>query len=95
MNKTFIHSEICKELNNIYQKKNADYGDSFGKGFKEHGMIMAVIRLEDKLNRIKQLIRHEANVKDESLADTLLDLSNYSIMTLIELRGEQDAGNSL
>jgi hypothetical protein len=92
MDKVFKHSEICKELNNIYQAKNKDYGDSFGKGFKEYGMIMAVIRLEDKLSRIKQLIKNEAAVKDESLEDSLKDLSNYSIMALIELRSEHDAG---
>lgn len=85
MNKVFQHSEICKKLNKIYAKKNHDYGDSFGKGFKEYGLIMAAIRLEDKLNRVKQLIKHNAEVKDESIQDTLLDLANYAIMTLIEI----------
>ena len=35
--------EICKELNNLYKIKNHDYGDSFGKRFKEYGMVVPVI----------------------------------------------------
>lgn len=85
-NKVEYHSNICNELNNIYAAKNADYNDSFGKSFKEYGMIMAAIRLEDKLNRFKALIKQEAQVRDESIEDTLKDLANYAIMTLIELQ---------
>lgn len=87
--KTHEHMLICKELNNIYEAKNADYGDSFGKGYKEYGLTMPCIRLEDKLMRLKQLSKSEAKVKDESIIDTLLDLANYSIMTVIELKGDK------
>lgn len=79
------HKRICKELNDLYARKNADYGDSFGKSYKEYGLTMACIRLEDKLNRIKALSKQAAQVSDESITDTLMDLANYSIMTLVEL----------
>lgn len=49
---------------------------------------MPAIRLEDKLRRYKQLIREAAEVKDESIIDTLLDLGNYSIMTIIEIENK-------
>ena len=88
MDKSEQHMEICKELNNLYRRKNHDYGDSFGKGFKEYGMVMPIIRLEDKLSRLKSLIKTENKV-DESIEDTLMDLANYSIMTLIELKEEK------
>jgi hypothetical protein len=88
MDKTIEHDVICQKLTELYINKNRDYGDSFGNGFKEYGMLMPVIRLEDKLNRVKSLIKNEAAVKDESLIDTLMDLANYSIMTIIELEGE-------
>ena len=80
------HEIICKHLNDIYARKNADYGDSFGIGYGEYGMMMPVIRLEDKLSRIKQLVKsHDSpQVKEESIDDTLMDLANYAIMTLIE-----------
>lgn len=79
------HQQICNKLNEVYRQKNADYGDSFGKQFAEYGELSAAIRLEDKLNRFKQLIKNTAQVKDESKIDTLLDLANYAIMTAIEL----------
>ena len=87
MSKYTKHMEICKKMNDTYRKKNTDYGDSFGKGFKEYGMIMPVIRLEDKFNRVKQLVLsdNKAQVVDERIEDTLLDLANYAIMTLIEI----------
>jgi hypothetical protein len=85
MSKVDKHAQICKSLNELYARKNADYGDSFGKSFTEYGLTMACIRLEDKLNRIKALRAREAQVADESITDTLMDLANYSIMTLIEM----------
>lgn len=83
------HKSICESLNALYARKNADYGDSFGKSYKEYGMTMACIRLEDKLNRLKALSKKEAQVKEESVSDTLMDLANYAIMTLVELEGER------
>lgn len=86
-----IHAQICSELNNLYERKNHDYGDSFGKSFAEYGMAMPCIRLEDKLNRLKALTRcRDQQVSDESIDDTLMDLANYAIMTIIE-RAEENA----
>lgn len=78
---------ICKEMTELYNLKNIDYGDSFGKSFEEWGMTMPCIRLTDKLNRLCSLTKNfSQRVQDESIEDTLKDLANYSIMTLIELR---------
>ena len=80
------HQMICTELNALYAKKNHDYGDSFHLSYVEEGMAMARIRLGDKLNRFKTLSRAtEQEVSDESLRDTLIDLANYAIMTIMEL----------
>lgn len=88
MDKVAAHQKICETLNDLYERKNADYGDAFAKSFNEYGLTMVCIRLEDKLNRIKSLSKHEAHVSDESIADTLMDLANYAIMTLVELKEE-------
>lgn len=85
MTKIEKHAEICKSLTDLYERKNHDYGDSFGKSYQEYGMTMACIRLEDKLNRLKTLSKSEKpSVYDEKIEDTLCDLANYAIMTLIE-----------
>lgn len=85
--KVSAHANVCLALNKIYERKNSDYNDSFGKSFEEYGMAMPCIRLEDKLNRLKALTVHnkQQQVSDESVEDTLFDLANYAIMTLIEI----------
>ena len=80
------HHEIVTALNELYAKKNADYGDSFYETFKEEGMAMARIRLSDKLNRFKSLTKSKDQlVSDESILDTLDDLANYAVMTRIAI----------
>lgn len=79
------HAEICALLNDIYRRKNADYGDSFGETFRKLGVISAITRITDKVSRLQTLCVKPAKVRGESVRDTLLDLANYAIMTAIEL----------
>ena len=90
IDKTNQFKNIVAELLSIYMIKNHDYGDSCGDTFKKIGIISAVTRITDKTNRLISLSTKEARVNDESIEDTLMDLANYAIMTLIELRGESD-----
>lgn len=85
------HLDLCNKLNEIYAKKNADYGDSFHATYIEEGMAMPRIRLADKLSRFKKLTKNQADiqVKDESIRDTLIDLANYAIMTVLEMDDEK------
>lgn len=89
MNKVKMHKSLCEELNKVYEQKNSDYGDSFGQTFDKLGVISAVTRITDKYNRLVSLCtkpEEERKVKDESIEDTLLDMANYCMMTVIELR---------
>ena len=84
--KVKLHADVCAYLNDLYAKKNHDYGDSFHQTFVEEGMAMARIRLGDKFGRFKTLSKSSGQqVSDESLKDTLLDLANYAIMTVMEM----------
>lgn len=88
------HEELCKRLTFIYAQKNHDYGDSFHETFKEEGLAMCRIRLSDKLARFKTLsLGAEQKVNDESIRDTLLDLANYAIMTVMELDKQKENEN--
>ena len=92
--KVQMHREICEEINDLYDRKNHDYGDSFHQTFVEEGMAMARIRLGDKFNRFKTLSRSgEQKVDDESIRDTLIDLANYAIMTVLEMEVAGHDGN--
>ena len=86
MDKVELHREIVYGMNEMYEKKNKDYGDSFDKSLDEFGMTSSAIRLTDKMNRFKQLINNDANVNDESIEDTLLDMANYAIMTVMWMK---------
>lgn len=91
MNKSEIHAQICSELTALYERKNHDYGDSFAKSYEKYGMVMPCMRLEDKLNRMTQIVLNgNQQVSDESLEDTIVDLANYAIMTLVERRLRND-----
>lgn len=87
MDNLIEHAGICGELTNIYRKKNADYGNSFSRAVEKYGLVSALTRISDKFNRLESLILHQTQeVKDESVEDTLLDLANYCIMTVMEIR---------
>lgn len=91
MKKSEIHAQICSELTALYERKNHDYGDSFAKSYEKYGMVMPCMRLEDKLNRMTQIVLNgNQQVSDESLEDTIVDLANYAIMTLVERRLRND-----
>ena len=85
-NKADRLEKLMVEMLGIYKAKNKDYGDSFSESFEEFGLIAPVVRMNDKMNRIKNLTQSEGRqVKDESLRDSLVDLANYAMMTVIEL----------
>lgn len=71
------------ELLQTFVDKNADYGNSFESSLEEYGLIAALIRMDDKMGRLRTLIKSEAKVKDESISDTLRDLSNYALMASV------------
>lgn len=85
------HKALCLEMNDLYARKNVDYGDSFHTSFEDEGMAMVRIRLGDKFNRFKTLSRGtEQKVKDESIRDTLMDLANYALMAVLEMEVATD-----
>lgn len=90
MTKIEKHKTLVEQIHQTYIQKNHDYGDSFGKTFRELGLISAVTRISDKYNRLVSLATkpNEQKVLDESIVDTLLDMANYCLMTVIELTGD-------
>jgi hypothetical protein len=81
---------ITKEMVKTYVDKNHDYGNSFDKSMDEFGITAAVVRMSDKMERLKTLSKTDAKVADEKIEDTLLDLANYAVMTVMYLRGKKD-----
>lgn len=82
MDNMSCHERLCRELNDLYAKKNRDYGNSFHDTYLEERLAIARIRLSDKLERFKRL-SHKCEY--ESIRDTLIDLANYALMIIMEL----------
>lgn len=80
----------CSNLNSMLIMKNQMYGNSFFKTLDEYGLSLICVRLEDKLNRLKQIILkgEKTDKTDERLVDTLMDLAGYAILSKIYIKEE-------
>lgn len=82
MNRQEQMLKIQKEAFELFKKKNTDYGDAFA----EFGVIGVLMRIEDKIKRSLSITKNGINlVNDESIRDTMIDLHNYSAMSLMLL----------
>lgn len=97
MDKGLRYTKIVNEMYDIYKAKNADYGDSVHDTFLKYGLLSFLVRMEDKISRLRSLTlkgKKEQRVKNESILDTLRDLANYAILAIIELEEQADTKNS-
>lgn len=92
-------SQLLRELQDMQYKlfcsKQQDYGDgniSLGGDMENHkdknfAMLGLSIRMNDKMQRLLNLIKEGKKPNNESLEDTLIDISTYALMTIIVNRG--------
>lgn len=92
MDRVQLFKQIVDDMSELYARKNHDYGDSFTQTVDEFGLVAPAIRLSDKLNRFKSLIKSPSQVTDEKLEDTLIDMASYAIMTVIWLKDHDHQG---
>lgn len=84
--KESMFMKYTDKMKYLYIKKNHDYGDSVSKTFDEYGLVSFLVRMDDKMNRIKTLNKiQDTAVREEKIEDTLLDLANYAILALTEI----------
>ena len=75
--------DILKDMGDLYERKNSDYGGAIEKAIHEFGYVYSACMLFNKLERFRNLIKkddYEGKV-GESLVDTLLDMANYAVET--------------
>ena len=82
---------ITERMADTFRRKNTDYGNSFFDSLDEDGLLVAKIHLSEKVNRLSTLLskKTEPQVKDERIEDTLLDMANYAVMTIMWMDNEQ------
>ena len=82
---------VLDEMKELHAKKDKDYGSAFHKSFEEFGVTAGVVRLNDKMERVKSLVKNgKAEVKDESLLDSLKDAACYAVMLYVELKNKKN-----
>ncbi len=97
--------EFMTDMLNTMQKKNHDYTWGENNDYKNFELVETLgitdvkrwilIRMCDKMARLSSLIDKEWKVKDESLIDTLLDMSNYCIILASYIKDhEKPKGNT-
>jgi hypothetical protein len=92
-------TDVLDELIILHNLKNKDYATSENpyknlQGVERIGLDPwkgVVIRMMDKFSRIEEFcVKEELAVKDETIEDTLKDLSIYAVLALILYRKRND-----
>ena len=83
-----IFNDYTKRLVETFARKRADYGPTTTETFEKFGPVSLLVRMHDKMGRLDNLIGNSRvpEVVTESVEDTLIDLANYCLITLLELK---------
>lgn len=87
-----IFKQITDRMNEVFAQKREDYGPSTTETWTKFGPVSMLTRIHDKMSRIDNLLvnKKEAQVKSEKVQDTLLDLANYCVITILEMVKENE-----
>lgn len=85
-----IYKDIVKNMVDICIKKNKDYGSATQITYENFGDVSYQVRCFDKWQRINTLLKNGKTEVNESIDDTLLDLSNYLILWLTSRKMEHE-----
>lgn len=80
--KKYIQDELEIVLNTLLEK-NRSYGNSYFETRNEFGNVAFIIRLIDKVNRLKTLHKYNIDSYFESYQDTIRDIIGYCLLELI------------
>jgi len=72
--------KICKEIEELLKRKNEMYGDENIVKIGKEGII---VRLTEKIERLKHLLGNNINPPEETIEDTWNDIIGYGIIGLM------------
>jgi len=85
-----IYGKLVADMILTRKKKNNDYGDSFNKGCDKFGIVSALSRIDEKNDRVCNLLTNENQmVDDEKVEDTLIDMANYCLMLATYIKAKK------
>lgn len=77
------HKKLCDEARELMLRKNHDYANDADvfRNFRAFGRFGILVRLSDKLARLNSFMeKGKLQVINETLHDTLLDITNYCVL---------------
>lgn len=81
--------DITNDMLVMYTEKNEKYGNSWEETLDEFGYLPYIIRMNEKLKRANTIVTSGDDDDTESLEDILIDISIYSVMTLMHLKNDE------
>ena len=75
---------VLNSLKELMMRKRNDYGQGNILIFKHIGLM---VRMSDKIERLKTLSESQEGPMNESLKDTYMDIANYSLIGIMLLSG--------
>lgn len=75
--------QVCRELKEMFIKKNKDYGKG---NILDTGELGIAFRVNDKLNRIKHLLINNQVPSNESVEESWIDIAVYSVIAVLYKR---------
>lgn len=85
---------LLNKLQKTFKQKNAAYGNSFEECYKMFGESYSAAHLYEKVMRYVTLTeKPDLDTAGESKMDSLMDLANYALMTMAELKRSKTQAN--
>lgn len=76
--------KVCEEMLSTFVKKHRDYGKENILDTKELGIAF---RINDKLNRLKNILTQSRSPQNESLEESWQDIGVYAVIAILYRRG--------
>lgn len=81
-------TEVIEAVKNLLLAKNASYGDDNLRRFGRYGIL---VRVSDKVERIRNLLESGKQAVFETEMDTWMDIAGYAIQAIRFIREEKKA----
>ena len=82
-----MFDELTKQMSSTFAAKRKDYGQTTSETYDKFGPVSMLVRMHDKMGRLDNLLgKSMKNNVGEKVEDTLLDLANYALITILEIR---------
>lgn len=75
---------VCTEMNELFVKKHKDYGKG---NILDTGELGIAFRVNDKLNRIKNILASGKKPENESMDESWVDIGVYAVIAMMWRRG--------